>query len=229
MQLGYGIYIAGAVFTSVWILLLWLLPQQALALAVPTIIFSDLAVTGFFFMGAMILLEKAENSIKAVVATPLTRTEYLLSKVLSLTVFLAIAAILIVGTTAVPRGVPVRVLPLLGSVISGCMLFNYVGFIAVAPARSFNHFLAGTVPWLTLMAIPIVELFVTFSPGWVRYLFFAHPTWSVLNLARAVITPTPGWEILFNLIYLSAWIYLLGRIAGRSFQKHLVHPKGDQS
>ena len=229
MQISYGIYIAGAVFTSVWILLLWLLPAPALSLAIPTIIFSDLAVTGFFFMGAVILLEKAENSIRAVIATPLTRSEYLLSKVLSLTVFLGIAALLIAGSTAVPRGVPIRVTPLIGSVLLGCMFFNYVGFIAVAPVRNFNQFIAGTVPWLTLLAIPLVELFVDIPAEWLRYLFFVHPTWSVLNLARAALTDTPLWEIVFNFAYLGAWVFLLNRIAERSFQRNLVHPGGDRS
>ncbi|MGB3635622.1 MAG: hypothetical protein WA982_16385, partial [Rubrobacteraceae bacterium] len=65
LQKRYGFFYAGAFVTVVWVALLLPLPDSLLDLAVPLIVFTDLAVVGFFFIAGMVLFEKGEETLFA--------------------------------------------------------------------------------------------------------------------------------------------------------------------
>lgn len=99
LQLRYGIYYAYVVVVAFYVAVLVyagpFLPRQAAGL----IIYSDPAVLGFFFLGALMMLEKAEAARTALAMTPVTASDYVWSKALTLTA-VAVVAVAIIGALA---------------------------------------------------------------------------------------------------------------------------------
>ena len=56
------------------------------------LLFFDPAIIGIMFVGALVLFEKSENVLQALVITPMKTDDYLLSKITSLTILSIISA-----------------------------------------------------------------------------------------------------------------------------------------
>ncbi|MGH8910728.1 MAG: hypothetical protein ACRD0K_30595 [Egibacteraceae bacterium] len=75
----YGAVAAAGIAAAGWVAVLTRVPASAHDAAVPLIVFVDSGVVGLFF-SAMVLFEKGERTLRALVATPLRFEEYLASK-----------------------------------------------------------------------------------------------------------------------------------------------------
>jgi fluoroquinolone transport system permease protein len=69
------------VVAALWVVLLRLLPPTPRAVAAPLVVFGDLAVVGYFFVGGMVLFEKAEGTLSALSVSPLRPGHYLAGRV----------------------------------------------------------------------------------------------------------------------------------------------------
>ena len=95
-QFRHGFYHAYGILTIIYILLLRVLPETLVYPAVTLILFTDICALGFFFIGAIVLLEKGQSLTDSLFVTPLRLHEYLLSKLLSFMVLSFVSEVLIV-------------------------------------------------------------------------------------------------------------------------------------
>ena len=95
LQYRYGIYVAYAFVVGFYVLVLCLgrglLPSWALAL----VIYSDPAAVGFFFLGALMMLEKGEGVRTALATSPVTAAQYLMGKMVTLTSVALLASLIV--------------------------------------------------------------------------------------------------------------------------------------
>ena len=84
LQIRYRIMTVAIIITAVYTLVFKLLARDGFDEVLVVIIFSDPAMIGFIFIGALVLFEKGSGTIDALIVTPLRKTEYLVSKVISL-------------------------------------------------------------------------------------------------------------------------------------------------
>ena len=72
-------------------------------------LFIDVSIFGFFFMGGMLYLEKDDGVLEALVATPLRTNDYLLTKIISLTLLSIVVSVAIMAiATFLEGGLPVN-------------------------------------------------------------------------------------------------------------------------
>ncbi|MDO9680631.1 MAG: hypothetical protein Q7262_06400, partial [Bacteroidales bacterium] len=94
-QIKQGFYLVYLIITIMYLIILSMLPENVLSIALPLVVFSDPSVLGLFFIGGIILLEKSQGVMMAIVVTPLKTEEYVLSKAISLAFVSVMAAIAI--------------------------------------------------------------------------------------------------------------------------------------
>ena len=126
------------------------------------VIFTDPAVVGFFFLGALMMLEKAENVRLALGMTPVTGRAYFASKCVTLT-GLSVAAVSIL-TIFLHQGAN---WPLL---VLACALTSvaYLGFgvLAAAYFRTVTSYLIGSTVFIVPAILPGLMAFYDPMPGW---------------------------------------------------------------
>lgn len=96
LQWRYGIYIAYAFVIGFYVLMLVQLGDYLPSWIPALVIFTDPSVLGFFFIGALMMLEKTENTRNALAISPISAADYFWSKTITLTT-IAIVAVLIIG------------------------------------------------------------------------------------------------------------------------------------
>jgi len=86
LQFKHGFYYAYLLISAVYIAVLQFLPADYREAANIALTFSDPSFLGFFFIGGLVLLEKGQNIHDSLFVTPLSASEYILSKTASLSV-----------------------------------------------------------------------------------------------------------------------------------------------
>lgn len=205
--------------TLFYIIVLHNLSDKAVSIALPLIVFTDPSVVGFFFIGAIVMLEKTQGVLQALITTPLRSREYLLAKAISLAI-LAISVSLVI--TLFSSRQDVCWLLLIPSILITSVFFTLYGFLAAAGCKTMNQYLARMVPYLLLIVLPCFSMLL---PAY-RFLFDIFPGVAALKLVYGAFHPLPWQESLFCLVYLIVWDVWMLFAVDRVFLKRIVYEEG---
>jgi fluoroquinolone transport system permease protein len=158
-------YISVLVFAADYI------PSWALAL----FIYTDPSVLGFFFLGALMMLEKAEGARMALAVTPISASTYFWSKTITLT------GLALIGSTIIALAARAEVnWPLyLSVVLFTSITFIAIGFPIAVRFKTVTGYLVGSAGILTPITLPMffalyepVGLWALFIPTTAQFRLF---------------------------------------------------------
>lgn len=186
-----GIYVAYSFVIGFYVVVLLqfgaVLPDWLVGL----IIFTDPAVVGFFFLGALVMLERGEEVHAALAVTPLRAGQYLVSKVMTLTVMSVIAVVVLAAVLHGSVNTPL----LVAATGLTSLAFLGLGIPAAFYFRTVTGYLVGAAGWLLPISAPAFVALLDPMPAWA----IAIPTASQLRLilvalgfAKASGTETSG-------------------------------------
>lgn len=156
-QWKYGFYFIYFILTVLYVCGIAALPEHWKTDIASIMIYSDPAAMGLFFMGAIVLLEKSQKVLNAMVVSPVKISEYILSKTVALIAISTVIA-LILGLVSGSNH-------LLGIAVGTALtsaIFTMLGIIAATKISNLNQFLIVIMPIeIVCFVPPIAGLFVT--------------------------------------------------------------------
>jgi fluoroquinolone transport system permease protein len=219
LQVRNGFYWAAGFVALYTILLLSLLNAETLEWIIPPFVFSNLLMNTFYFIGGLVLLEKAEGTLEAQVVTPLRTSEYLASKIVTLTALAILENLAIVGLTF---GLGVRIVPLVAGMLLAGPVYALLGFAAVARYDSINEYLFPSFIYATLLAPPLLAYFGVWDGWWI----FLHPLQPALVLMEGAVRPLGAGEWAYGLLGSVAWIVPAFLWSRRAFHRFVIVKEG---
>lgn len=215
-QIKQGFYAVYIFVTLFYIFVLRYLPDDIVTQAVPFLVFSDPSVLGFFFIGAIVMLEKTQGILQYLVITPLRSKEYLLAKALSLTILAGIAGAAISGFSYPGH---IRWFLLLPSIILTSVFFTLYGFIAAAGCKTMNQYFIKMIPYLLIIILPCFSMLLpTYG-----FLFDIFPGVAALKLVYSAFHTVNGLEIVFCMLYLAVWDIWMLTAVNRVFVRKIIY------
>lgn len=215
LQFRYGLYAIYAAITALYVVVLRSVPDSFSTSLLSFVLVADPAVLGFYFIAALVLVEKREGTLDALVVSPVGVDGYLLSKVASLTVLAVGASILVVLFGHDGGFDPAS---LLAGILLTSVLFVLLGFVAVARFDSINRYFLSAAVYGAVLYAPLLGHFgAVESP-----LFYLFPIQPSLLLVHGAFVGVERWEVAYAVSYLatgSAGSYLLAR---RAFRERIV-------
>lgn len=190
-------------------------PQLA-AILLPVMILLGVGGTAFMYIAGLIVFERDQHSLDAILVSPLRLTEYLVSKVVTLTLLVLVEGAILVlvsqGFTAVAW------LPLLaGTALLGAM-FALFGAILIVRFSTITDFL---MPAL-LVALPLQAPALYFARILDSPILLISPTSAPTMLIWGGWNGLDAWQVFYGLAY-SALVLAVGyRWALDAFVKHVV-------
>ncbi len=185
------------------------------------LLFFDPALIGIMFVGALVLFEKSENVLQALVITPMKIDDYLLSKIISLTGLAIVSATLFMSLMVVFNGVSFNLFYLVVGIILTSVMLILLGFIIVSRVDSINGYLLGMmIGFIGLTFPPLLQLFgILENP-----IFYLWPTEASFILFDGVFhaASLEIWEIVYGIGYQVFWIGVFYFLAKKAFYKHIV-------
>lgn len=215
IQTRYQILTVSVLVTALYIGMLYAVPMENKDPLLVFLIYSDPALLGFFFIGALVLFERNEGSLHAWVVTPASKNLYLLSKSLSLSL---IATLCSFAMAIAGHGWEINYFLLFSGVMLTSVMFTLIGFIAVSQSSNFSSFMVMSAFFLTPLNIPLLQYF-GLSEAWFYHLFPSQP---VITLLAGAFEPISVGETAIAFGSFAAWIGLFGLIANRLFSSHII-------
>ncbi|WP_338759301.1 hypothetical protein WAF17_11475 [Bernardetia sp. ABR2-2B] len=186
------------------------LPSKFIVLLIST----DPTMLGFLFIGVLILFEKGSKTIEAVVVTPIKKSEYLFSKIISLTGIALVASLVMAFASQKEFNILILIL----AVLLSSTQFLLIGFIGVSRIKTINQYIF-TFPFLVSpLMLPLLNFF-EFTDSIFLYVF---PFQACLLLFKAAFEPILMWQWIYALVYLplsTVGFYLL---ALKFYDKYLL-------
>jgi fluoroquinolone transport system permease protein len=183
------------------------------------LLFFDSALVGIMFIGALVLFEKSENTLQALVVTPMSTDDYLLSKIISLTILSVVSALIFMSLNFIFNETDFNILLLLLGIIMTSVMLILIGFILVSRVNSINEYLLTIMMvFLGLSFPPLLHL----SGIYENVLFYLWPTQASFILIGGVFTEIETWELAYSIIYLLILIGILFFLARKAFYKHII-------
>jgi ABC-type multidrug transport system permease subunit len=189
---------------------------------VPGLLGMNLMGSGIWGLGFAIVDARRKHLLKRLAATPMSRTQFLASFVLSRLTFLVLEVALLLGFAVLVFGVPLRGSPLVLTII--CLLsalaFSSLGLLLSARPRTVE----GVSGLMNLVMLPMwIFSGVFFSssrfPDAVQPLIKALPLTAVIDALRATMLRGAGpGQILPELGVITAWLVLSFALAVRLFR-----------
>lgn len=207
-QFRHGFYFAYLFVTIFYLIILHYLPDAGAEKAIPFILFTDISVLGFFFIGGILLLEKGQHALEALFVTPLRISEYLLAKYISLSILATIATVSLYFAV----GGSFSFLPFLLLIVWGNMfLYTLFGIALVSNVKNVNHYFIYGVPMGVTLFIPLLSFFDI----WEFPLLYLLPTEPTLELLCGDFS----WAAVAVMM---VWIFLAWRIGYKQFATKIV-------
>lgn len=220
LQLRNGFYAATAVVGAFWAAILLQAPAFDWRWLLPPMVVGNLLLNTFYFMGALVLLEKSEGTIAALAVTPLRSGEYLAAKVATLAALALAETLLIVALATGGRfNLP---LLLLGAGLAAA-IYCLAGFVAVARYDSINTFLLPSGLYAGLLWLPLLA----YMAQWRHWLLYLHPLMGPLVLVAGAFRPLALWEGLYGVIASGLWVALFFMSSQQAFRRWLLVRGGE--
>jgi fluoroquinolone transport system permease protein len=167
------------------------------------ILFLDPAIVGASFVGAIILMERSQNTLVALAVSPATPPDYLLSKIITLTLLTFAVGMSLVCIAYWPISVARVIRFSIALSFTGALAVTG-GVLLVAQANTMNHFIARAFPVSVLLFMPFLAHFRVLTGAWAWILFGLNPGHPML---RALLwAADPGHVPMADAVY--AFVYM---------------------
>lgn len=188
---------------------------------IPFVLFIDLAIIGFYFIGAIILLEKSERTVFAVVCTPLKKSEFLNSKIIAFTILSVVCSFLMV---VISKGdCKINYLLLLVGIILCSVNYSIFGLIAIVQYDSLTEYLVPSWAYLFVTQLPLLNFFhVIPKHTFLSVLLDLLPTAAPLNIMKMSFGNLSVSKVIFSFITYGVWNVILYRIMIKRFDKYII-------
>jgi len=213
-QFRQGFYYANLFISIIYIILLKLLPQSINTQATVLIVLTDPSVLGSFFIGAIFILERSQNTLQGLFVTPFRVSEYILSKVISLTFISLLSSLLI---ALLGSHVSVNLFLFFIGVILTSIFFTLLGFIFSIYAKTVNQYFLYSMLTIVFI-IPIISYLNLFNSN----LFYLFPFKATILLIDGAFTDLSFVNFAYASIYLSLSCVLIYHYLISLFMKKVI-------
>jgi ABC-2 type transport system permease protein len=177
---------------------------------------------GMWSIGFSIVESRRKRLLKRLIATPMSRVEYLASYILMRLVFLVAEAVILVGIAALAFGVPMRgsLVQLAVIAVASSLAFSGLGLLVSSRVRTIEA-VSGLMNLAMLPMWVLSGIFFSASnyPGAVQPFIQALPLTATIDALRANMLRGLGWSaVLPELGIIAAWLVVSFGLALKLFR-----------
>jgi len=190
--------------------------REALIQTIPLLFLFAVSGTTMLYVAGLVIFEKDEHTLEAVIVTPVRTDEYILSKVVTLT-WLALLESLVVLVLTYGIGT-YNILPMLAGIILMGIMLTLGGFVMIVRYNSITDFLVPVVAVNLVLQLP--ALYFTGTSDSLLWLLI--PTSAPTMLMWSTWHPVEMWQLIYGVVYSAIIIAVLYRWALVAFHKYII-------
>lgn len=204
-----------------------LLKPDQIVTVIPAAMLLLVGGTTLVFVGGLILSEKDEGILNAIIVSPLSTRAYLTSKMITLTFLATIEIIIMVGVPivylSIVKGTPLpNFFILIVGIIIINLLYTIVGIGMTVRFKKITDYMIPVVMLMILLQVPIIHFWHIFE----HPIFLIIPTSAPIMFIQGAFTPLASWEWIYATVYMGCLLIVLTKWAFKSYNKHIIMKMG---
>lgn len=214
-----GIYLIYAMISILYIIAIRMVPNATKDVVSTIILFSDPSLLGFFFIGALILLEKTQKTMENIFVTPLRISEFIISKTIAFSIVTLFFSLVIVFFS---YGFDFNLVFLFFGVLLSSVLFTLLGFGVAVKVKTLNGYLWIAPLFVAAAFFPVLENVGLYKTNF----FYLIPGKASLILIEAAFKRVELWQLTYALITLVLSIVLVYQWSHHVFKNYIIMGMG---
>lgn len=217
--IGAGVLVAGA--------LAWLASPEQLPSFVPALMLIGTGGSTLLYVAGMILFEKDEGTLNANIVSPMRTSEYLWSKIITLTSLATLESVVMIGGAMLIMSFSNEIkLPnipiLLAGIVAIGVVYTLIGIVLVVRFDKITDYLIPMAGVAVVLELPFLYFL-----GWVKHpILLIIPTSAPTVLMQGAYMQLPAWEWFYAIGYTAALVISLTIWAERAFHTHVIMKVG---
>ncbi|HEX9923865.1 MAG TPA: hypothetical protein VGD99_14505 [Anaerolineae bacterium] len=201
-------------------------PEQLFSI-IPTLMLLVIGGSTLLYVAALILFEKDEGTLNAVIVSPLRTSEYLWSKIITLTALATLESMIMIGgAMLIMRFSGELTLPNIPLLLAGIMaigvIYTLVGIVLIVRFDKITDFLIPMSGVAVVLQLPFLNFL-----GWIEHpLLLIIPTSAPAVLMQGAYVQLATWEWLYAIGYTAVLMIGLTIWAYRAFNTHIIMKVG---
>lgn len=217
--IGVGVILAAA--------LIWLADPNHLFSIIPTLMLLVVGGSTMLYVAAMIIFEKDEGTLNAVIVSPLRTSEYLWSKIITLTALATIESVVMFGGAMVfmywfDELILPNVLLLLIGIMSIGVIYTLIGIILIVRFDKITDFI---IP-LSAVAMVLQAPALYFLGAITHPIFLVIPTSAPTMIMQGAYMQLTPWQWFYAVGFTTALVVGLTFWSYYAFKKHVIRKVG---
>ncbi len=223
----YHIIAASLVVAVIWIGVLHFTDVEDVTSIFPLLLFLDATTMSVTLIGVSMFFEREEHTLKALFVSPITKEEYMVSKIIGNIVSNLQTLVLLYLYARIFKEINLNVFLLVFYVIIISVFHSMIGFLLAYRSKSFTELLTGVVKYMFLFLIPVVlEQVGVITGELVSNLLYLLPTKAALLLLNSTTNGVETWEVVYGVLYLIALSLILGGVIKKGFDAFVAKESG---
>ena len=212
LQARENIYLFTVLTALGFAIFLTLLPPDAPPTIFTLVLFFDPAIVGASFVGSIVLMERSQTTLSALSVSPAPVRDYILAKVVTLTLLAIIGSLFLVAVAFWVPPVDMVLRFTLVLIFAGAVGV-LGGFLIVARAQSMNHFIARAMPITIILFLPLLSHFGVVTGLWQWLLFAINPGHAMLRAMLWAADPdaVSSADVIYAFAYMTLMIAVFFR------------------
>lgn len=227
LQVKYGLFMAGILMSIMWLVVLSFFPASMMSVAVPLVLLMDLATMGYMFVAAMIYFEKGQGSIHALMITPISIKEYVISKITAILIYTLAVSFVVVQGISILKGISPNYVYLVLSLMMTATVHMLFGILFAAKFDSFTNFLFPTGLIFMFLMMPMLDFINIDALAFLKPFYYLWPSHGLILLLRGIYSPINLWQTVYGLLYNLILSLVLYKQVIKAFNQCIVGREAD--
>ena len=224
----YNLLTASLFVSAVWVGLLHFLDIENVSKLIPQMIFIDVTTMAMLLVGVTFIYERDEATIRSMLVSPITKSQYLLAKMISNIIPSILSLTIMYIYSKLFKVVEINYFLLLGAVILVAFFHSLIGFLLTYYSKDFTDLVMTIMKLFFVFLLPVIlDEFNIVTNEIFKKIVYILPTKSALILLMGTTGKIQSWEIIVSFIYILLGSIVLYYLVWKSFDRYALKESGE--
>lgn len=224
----YNLLAASLFVSAIWVGLLHFLDIENVTNLIPQLIFLDVTTMAMLLVGVTFIYERDEATIRTLLVSPISKSEYILSKMISNIIPSILSLTIMYIYSKLFKIIEINYFLLLGAVILIAFFHSLIGFLLTYNSKDFTDLVMTIMKVFFVFLLPVIlgEFNIITNEIFKKVLYIL-PTKSSLMLLMGAAGNAESWEIVLSLVYLLLGSIALYYLVWKNFDAYALKESGE--
>ncbi|MFA5576134.1 MAG: ABC transporter permease [Tissierellaceae bacterium] len=219
----YNLFAASLLVSGLWVAILHLVNIDDVSEIVPQLIFLDVTTMAVLLIGVTFIYEREEGTIRTLLVSPVSKSEYLLAKLLSHIIPSIISFTIMFIYSKIFKSIDINYLYMLGSLILVALFHSLVGLLLTYFSKNFTDLVMGIMKLFFVMVVPVIlDQFNIVNNALFKRLVYIIPTKSALMLIMGPTGMVGERDLFISIAYIITASLILYYLIWKKFDSYAL-------